>query len=84
MNSMCNPIQLPEYPEDYPVMILKNLLNQDLQVKEGPGFSWLRSSRMSLVYHSSWFGLLKLFVFDYYKRKVIINKLEMLCQSNKE
>ena len=81
---MCTPVPHPEHPEDYPVCLLKMLINQDMLVKEGLGFSWFRSSRLSPVYHSSHLGLLKLTVFNYYNKKALKDKLEMLCQINKE
>ena len=83
MNKMCIPVPHPEYPEDYVHTVLKSLLNIDMLAREGPGFSWLRSSRLSPMYHMSIFGLIKSIVFDYNYKKIYMDKLEMPCKVNK-
>ena len=82
MNKMCIPVPHPEYPEDYVHTTLKTLLNMDVLAREGPGFSWLRSSRLSPFYHMSVFGIIKSIVFDYNYKNIYMKKLEMLCKVN--
>ena len=82
MNKMCIPVPHPEYPEDYVHTILKTLLNMDVLAREGPGFSWLRTSRLSPFYHMSVFGIIKSIVFDYTHKNIYMKKLEMLCKVN--
>ena len=82
MNKMCIPVPHPEYPEDYVHTTLKTLLNMDVLAREGPGFSWLRSNRLSPFYHMSVFGLIKSGVFDYKHKTIYMKKLEMLCKIN--
>lgn len=82
MNKMCIPVPHPEYPEDYVHTCLKSLLNMDVLVKEGPGASWLRSCRLSPLYHMSVFGLIKVIVFEYKYKSIYRKKLEMLCKIN--
>ena len=82
MNKMCVPVPHPEYPQDYVHTTLKTLLNMDVLAREGPGFSWLRSSRLSPSYHMSVFGIIKFIVFDYKYKNIYMKKLEMLCKIN--
>ena len=82
MNKMCIPVPHPEYPEDYVHTTLKTLLNMDVLAREGPGFSWLRTSRLSPFYHMSVFGIIKSIVFDYRYKNIYMKKLEMLCKVN--
>ena len=84
MNKMCTPVPHPEYPEDYPITILRTMGNEDMLAKEGPGFSWLRSSRLSSLYHMPLTALFKLAIFDYRYKKILNDKLTMLCEKNKE
>ena len=82
MNKMCIPVPHPEYPEDYAHTFLKTLLNGDMLAREGPGPSWLRSSRLSPFYHMSVSGIIKFIVFDYKYKNIYMKKLEMLCKVN--
>ena len=82
MNKMCIPVPHPEYPKDYVHTTLKTLLNMDVLAREGPGFSWLRSSRLSPFYHMSVSGIIKFIVFDYKYKNIYMKKLEMLCKVN--
>ena len=84
MNKMCTPTPHPEYPEDYPSMVLKHMHNEGMLAKEGPGSSWLRSSRLSLLYHVPLSALIKFAIFDYCYKKIVTDKLKMLCENNEE
>ena len=84
MNKICTPVPHPEYPEDYPSMVLKHMHNEGMLAKEGPGSSWLRSSRLSLLYHVPLSALIKFAIFDYCYKKIVTDKLKMLCESNEE
>jgi len=78
MNKISIPVPHPEYPEDYIKTLMTTMQNQDLFAKEGPGFSWLRSSRLNALYHFSFTGLIKFAFWDYRYNKVLNDKLEML------
>ena len=80
MNKICTPVPHPEYPEDYMVFVG----NEDMLAKEGPGLSWLRSSRLAPLYHMPLSALFKLAIFDYRYRKIVNDKLKMLCENNKD
>ena len=83
MNKICTPIPHPEYPEDYPSRVLQHMRNEEMLAKEGPGSSWLRSSRLSMLYHMPLSALFKFAIFDYHYKKILIDKLKMLCENNK-
>ena len=84
MNKMCTPVPHPEYPEDYPITVSRTMVNEDMLAKEGPGLSWLRSSRLSSLYHMPLSALFKLAIFDYFYKKTLNDKLKMLCENNKD
>ena len=77
MNKLCKPVPHPETPEDYPNNILITNQNLDL-IGSHLGFSWMRSSRLSLLYHFSLIGILKFTVFDFWYKKALSEKLELL------
>ena len=63
MNKMCAPVPHCQYPIDYVKSVLKTIHNQENLVKEGPGFSWLRSSRLHKLHHMSFLGIAKFAMF---------------------
>ena len=84
MNRMCTPVPHPEKPSDYPGDMLKTLNNVDMLGKwEGLGFNWLRSSRLSSLYHMSVFGVFKFTLWDMYYHKTLIEKLKQLSIDSK-
>ena len=80
MNKMCAPVPHGQYPIDYVKSVLKTIRNQEKLVKEGPGFSWLRSSRLTTLHHMSLLGIVKIAMFNYRYKKILNDKLEMLSK----
>ena len=80
MNKMCTPVPHCQYPIDYVKSVLKTIRNQENLVKEGPGFSWLRSSRLHKMHHMSFLGIAKFAVFNYRYKTILNDKLEMLSK----
>ena len=82
MNKLCTPVQHPEKPEDYPGIILQTTTNlQWLLSNEGLGFRWLRSSRLSMLYHMSLLGGIKFGLFDYYYKTLIKEKVMLFAEN---
>ena len=84
MNKLCAPVPHPEYPEDYFLSVFKGMINDGMLIKEGPGLSWLRSSRLTQLYHVPLFALFKLTIWDYQYKKILNDKLKMLCEKEND
>ena len=82
---MCRPVPHPEKPIDYAGTMLTTLTNFDMiGSREGLGFSWLRSSRLSTLYHMSILGVVKFTIFDMYYHKILREKLKLLSVDSKQ
>ena len=76
---MCDPCPHPETPRDYPISAMTGIKNLDLIGSwEGLGFNWMRSNRLSMMYHMSFMGLCKFIMFDMMNKKKMNEKLELL------
>ena len=77
---MCAPVLHSQYLIDYVKSVLKTIHNQENLVKEGPGFSWLRSSRLHKMHHMSFLGIAKFTLFNYRYKTILNEKLLMLSK----
>ena len=78
MNKMCIPVPHPEKPSDYVTNLLTTQQNLEL-VGKNLGFGWLRSSRLCVLYHFSFIEILKVAAFDFWYKKALNDKLELLA-----
>ena len=79
---MCEPCPHPEKPDDYPISMMTGIKNMELIGREGLGFSWMRSNRLSVMYHFSLMGILKFIAFDIWNKKAFKEKLELLVHNS--
>ena len=80
MNDILTPVPHPEFPKDYAISQLVTMQNQEKLAREGPGFSWMRSSRLNVLHHLSVWAMVKLAVFDIRYKKTMREKFEMLSK----
>jgi len=78
MNKMCIPVPHPEKPSDYVTNLLTTQQNLEL-VGKNLGFGWLRSSRLCVLYHFSFIEIIKVAAFDFWYKKALNDKLELLA-----
>ena len=73
------PVPHPEVPKDYPSAMLQTRLNAEILVT-CLGISWMRSNRLSMIKYVSLISMIKLAIFKYKKRHVLIEKLTLLSK----
>ena len=79
---MCEPCPHPEKPKDHLMGWKIGMKNMESIGREGLGFNWMRSSRLSMMYHFSLMGLCKLIAFDMWNKQALKDKLDLLVRNS--
>jgi len=78
-NSLCKPFNAPQLPSQWFELNLLSNIN-GYEISRCLGISWMRSSRLTPLYHMSYYSFLKMMIYTTWNRKTINAKLKMFAE----